>query len=503
LTVSFGLGAGTGGGTFSAVTDKDNGTYTAIFTATNAGSTTLTATIGGQPVTGAAPLMIQSAPASTASISGTVFLDLNASGTLNASDPRLAGRTVYLAPSGGSQFAPGDLSATTNAAGAFTLTGVAAGSYSLGVLTFPGDTVTGPAGGFHVLTVTAGASLAGENIGLQLGSSVLTLAASPTSFGTGNARLNTALINGLYQFVLGRVESATEVTGWLDALAGGESYAHVVAAFLSSPEHEAREAAQFYLSFLGRPGSTPAVAGWVNALEGGMTAEAVAQEFLDGPEYSDLHVTNTAFVEALYNDVLGRQGVAAEVDGWVNDLNAGATRAVVAADFIHSTEAYERAIASDYVAGLGRQAEPGGLAGWLSLLQVGAISLEGLAAGILDSSEFRDRADQTVPSTAANDLSGTIFKDVNHSGQEEPGDPGLAGRTVFADLTGAGKLQGGDPTATTSASGNYLLQGVASGTVTVRLVSEPGDSLTDPASGAYTVDVLAGSDVTDLNFGLA
>ncbi len=55
LSVAFALGSGGGQGTLSAVTDRGNGTYTATFTGTMAGSNTITATIGGQPVTSTAP----------------------------------------------------------------------------------------------------------------------------------------------------------------------------------------------------------------------------------------------------------------------------------------------------------------------------------------------------------------------------------------------------------------------------------------------------------------
>ena len=55
-TVAFSLGSTSGGqGTFSSVTDNHNGTYTASFTGTLAGSNTVTATINGHAVTTAAP----------------------------------------------------------------------------------------------------------------------------------------------------------------------------------------------------------------------------------------------------------------------------------------------------------------------------------------------------------------------------------------------------------------------------------------------------------------
>ena len=64
LTVKFSLGSTTGGqGTFSAVTDNHNGTYTVTFTGTTAGSNTIKATIGGNAVTSTAPTITITAAA--------------------------------------------------------------------------------------------------------------------------------------------------------------------------------------------------------------------------------------------------------------------------------------------------------------------------------------------------------------------------------------------------------------------------------------------------------
>ena len=41
LTVAFGLGSGTAGGTFGSVTDHGDGTYSAVFTGTLGGSSTI------------------------------------------------------------------------------------------------------------------------------------------------------------------------------------------------------------------------------------------------------------------------------------------------------------------------------------------------------------------------------------------------------------------------------------------------------------------------------
>src|SRR5205085_8474012 len=55
LAVAFNLGAGSSGGTFGAPTDHHDGTYSATFTGTIAGTDTIKATIEGQAGTSTPP----------------------------------------------------------------------------------------------------------------------------------------------------------------------------------------------------------------------------------------------------------------------------------------------------------------------------------------------------------------------------------------------------------------------------------------------------------------
>jgi hypothetical protein len=57
LTVSFGLGSGSGSGIFGPVLYQGNGNYTATFTGSTAGTNTITASINGQTVTAVAPMV--------------------------------------------------------------------------------------------------------------------------------------------------------------------------------------------------------------------------------------------------------------------------------------------------------------------------------------------------------------------------------------------------------------------------------------------------------------
>jgi hypothetical protein len=64
-------------------------------------------------------------------ISGTVWDDMNASGTRVSSDPGLAGRTVFLDLNHNGQLDPGELSTTTAADGTYTIKDVPPGTYSV------------------------------------------------------------------------------------------------------------------------------------------------------------------------------------------------------------------------------------------------------------------------------------------------------------------------------------------------------------------------------------
>ena len=82
LHVAFSLAAGsTGSGTFGPVVDNGNGTYSATFTGTTAGSLSLAATIDGYAVTSAPPALIVLPPAVTA-VSTTEMAGVYPAGTV-------------------------------------------------------------------------------------------------------------------------------------------------------------------------------------------------------------------------------------------------------------------------------------------------------------------------------------------------------------------------------------------------------------------------------------
>ena len=120
LTVAYGLGSGTSGGTIGTTTDSLNGKYVALFTGTTSGNArSLTATIGGQSVTSTMPSITVATGAYSLSRS-VVFLGRS---TISSGDTTLA--TLTVKDNNGNRLTTGGLGV------AFTLgAGTSSGTFS-------------------------------------------------------------------------------------------------------------------------------------------------------------------------------------------------------------------------------------------------------------------------------------------------------------------------------------------------------------------------------------
>ena len=99
-------------------------------------------------------------------VSGTVFNDANGNKIKAATEAGLTGWTVFVDKDNDGVLDKGELSAKTNAAGAFSLN-LAAGSYTLCVVPKTGYKVTTPAGGKMAVKVAAGQVLAARMFGVK------------------------------------------------------------------------------------------------------------------------------------------------------------------------------------------------------------------------------------------------------------------------------------------------------------------------------------------------
>ncbi|MEL6754182.1 MAG: DUF4214 domain-containing protein, partial [Pseudomonadota bacterium] len=160
---------------------------------------------------------------------------------------------------------------------------------------------------------------------------------------------------------------------------------------------------------------TPDVGGHFNWTQriatGERTLEEVADGFVNSPQFkatfSD-NLTNTEFVTLLYNNVLGRGPDAQGLARWVGELDGGATKAQVvlgfsqSPQFINDTNAAANRYANEslttswsddvfrlYQATLDRLPDTQGQNRWTGELADGASTLEDVAAGFVNSPQFK------------------------------------------------------------------------------------------------------------------
>jgi uncharacterized repeat protein (TIGR01451 family) len=95
--------------------------------------------------------------------------------------------------------------------------------------------------------------------------------------------------------------------------------------------------------------------------------------------------------------------------------------------------------------------------------------------------------------------SGRIFSDANLSGAAEPGETGLAGAVVFADLDGNGRADAGEPTSIAGSDGAYTVSGLPTGAVRICWQPGAGQAHTTPRCRMVTME--GGGPVTGVDFG--
>jgi hypothetical protein len=304
--------------------------------------------------------------AQTSQISGRVFVDYPGTGQPDAASPGLAGVTVYLDLNRSGHFDAGDPSTVTDAKGGYTFTGLVGGTFTVAEVSPSGYVPTSPLGGSTTVNVSVGQTQSGVNFGNR--------AVSP-------------------QLPLVPQDPAT----WVHQYGAGKSPAQAARDYWNSTDQWGREVDGFYLSFLHRDAEANGRTYWVSQFAAGADEAAVVRGFLTSAEYMQLHAGDAPFVEALYQDVLGRTAEAGGEAYWLGQLAAGASRSDIVQGFVQSTEAVTQVVDSLYAAYLHRQGEVAGMNFWTQELQSGRESLGQVAQGFLASNEFYTDAGKGTP----------------------------------------------------------------------------------------------------------
>jgi hypothetical protein len=193
-------------------------------------------------------------------------------------------------------------------------------------------------------------------------------------------------VYSLYQTVLGRTGTITEVVGWADKLASGWTYQQVAEGFINSTEHRWDQVDYYYSVLLNRAPDPLAVT-WVNLLQAGVSEQTVVEDIIASPEFQGEHASDTSYISALYEDVLGRPGSDAEIASWDAQLAGGMTRSQAAAIFVGGHESCTLLVDGDYASYLHRGLDPVAV-DLINELEANTMTIDEMAVGILASDEY-------------------------------------------------------------------------------------------------------------------
>jgi hypothetical protein len=219
-------------------------------------------------------------------------------------------------------------------------------------------------------------------------------------------------VDQTYRHLLGREAETAGLAGWTALLDQGVPRSEVVYRIENSAEGRIRQVQQLYGTLLGRPADPGGLTFFVSLLESRGTVEQARALMLGSPEYFQTRAggSNSGFVTAVYQDVLGRPPEPSGARGWEGLLAEESSPSTVASEFANSSrssvevfrtitrvtiafqivsspEADQHLVQNFYQKFLGRAAEPGGLGGWVATLQHGARD-EQVIAGIVGSPEY-------------------------------------------------------------------------------------------------------------------
>ncbi len=161
-------------------------------------------------------------------------------------------------------------------------------------------------------------------------------------------------VQQVYRNVLGRDADAAGFDFWWESLRSGQvTRGEMMVSFSESPEqidasgtvapHDGPtgQLYRLYRAYFQRDSDVGGSCFWVRRLAGGVPLTSVSDSFASSAEFQATYgsLSNRAFVELVYQNVLGRPGEASGIDFWTGELDAGRrTRGEVMVGFSESVE---------------------------------------------------------------------------------------------------------------------------------------------------------------------
>ncbi|HQU42470.1 MAG: TIGR03118 family protein [Planctomycetia bacterium 21-64-5] len=192
-----------------------------------------------------------------------------------------------------------------------------------------------------------------------------------------------------FQDVLHRAADDSGLSYWTQQIAGGLPPSQFASDLTHSAEFYATNVIDpAYQTYLGRGADAAGVAYWTSQMQQGLTDQEIEANFIASPEfYAHAGGTDAAWVNAMYQTVLGRPADSAGLNYWTNQLAGGASRSSVAMGFAASQEREAQTIQNDYFTYLGRTASPAEVNYWVAQFDQGSTN-EDIVSAFIGSSEY-------------------------------------------------------------------------------------------------------------------
>ena len=219
---------------------------------------------------------------------------------------------------------------------------------------------------------------------------------------------STLYVIGVYEDVLGRAPDPGGLAYWSHLLDTGTAVSAVAEAIAHSAEYYANFVIRpAYLKLLGRAADDAGVNFGVQRMQNGLTDQELDAGFVESDEfYAKAGGTDVAWIDSIYELLLGRTADPGGVEYWSGQLAAGISRSDIALQIADSAENESQLVNADYEHYLGRPADPSGVSYWLAQLAAGQTN-EDIITGFTGSPEYYQEQTGVAESPYAGSYTGT------------------------------------------------------------------------------------------------
>ena len=208
------------------------------------------------------------------------------------------------------------------------------------------------------------------------------------------------LIQQQYRDVLQREPSSADQEFWGSRVAAswtpGQFIAHL--ALSSEADTKVHSLTRLYLAYFLRNPDHGGHSYWLAQRNNGATLVSISTSFANSSEFKNRYgsLSNSAFVDRVYRNVMGRSADTAGLNYWTGRLNSGTSRGQVMANFSQSSEYISKTndkvrVIGTYEAMLKRAVDQNAFTVLVNALEDQTQNLSAITSSVFASNEYRNR----------------------------------------------------------------------------------------------------------------